>query len=245
MVTKFFPLFLVFLSAHGFLLDKTQSTSGQSGTSNQYVTTSEFYGETKTRQSEDQQLRRYVDNALAVLTSQLGQKFDALDQKYIRCDNQSVHSKANATLDRKYIDLERKYTDLDSKYTHLDCKYMDLERKYIQMQSMNNNKFYFVKNHFLTIQNKTSEISNDVNTLKQLGNIKPLQEIQTLQQDLKSVSAQTHSLTVNERARGQDFLALYNITIEQKTALNTLNITSNNQLIKLRELETNNSKQLL
>ena len=253
MATRCFPFFLVFLSAHGFLLDKTQSTNGLSGTSNQYVTASELFGETKTRQLEDQQLRRYIDNAFAVLTSQLEHKFDALDQKFIRCENQSVPSQANETLEQKYIDLERKYTDLDrkhtdldAKYTDLDRKYMDLESKYIQMQSMNNNKFYLLKSHFLTIQNKTSQISNDVNTLKQLGNSKSLQEIQTLQQQFTAVSAQVHSLTVNERVHRLDFLSLFNTTIEQQTALSALNNTgSRNQLMKLTEIQTNNSKQLL
>ncbi|CAG2246178.1 unnamed protein product [Mytilus edulis] len=227
MATKYFPLFLVFLSAHGFLLDKTQSTSGQSGTSNQYVTASEFFDETKARHLEDQQLRRYVDKALAVLTSQLEHKFDALDQKFLRGENQSVSSQVYESLEQKYTDLERKYTDLEHKYKSV------------------NNEFNLIKSHFLSVQNKTSENRNDIHTLKQLGNIKPLQEIQTLQQDLKSVSAQTHSLTVNERARSQDFLALYNITINQKSALSVLNATSREQLMKLRELETNNSKQLL
>ncbi|CAG2246176.1 unnamed protein product [Mytilus edulis] len=226
---KFFLLFLVFLTAHGFLLDKSQGTSGQSGTSNQYVTTSQFYDETKARHLEDQQLRGYVDNALAVLTSQLEQKFVTLDQKFIKCENQSVPSQA-------YESLEQKYTDLTSKYS-------DLERKYNQLQSVNN-EFNLIKSQLLSVQNKTSEISNDVNILK-LGNIKPLQEIQTLQQELESVSAKTHSLTVNERARSQDFLALYNITIKQKATLSVLNTTSGEQLMKLRELETNNSKQLL
>ncbi|XP_063448250.1 uncharacterized protein LOC134727792 [Mytilus trossulus] len=227
MATKLFPLFLVFLSSHGFLLDKTQSSSGQSGTQNQYVTASEFYGETKMRQLEDQQLRRYVDNALAMLTSQLEHKFDALDQKLISGENQSVSSQAYESIHQKYTDLERKYTDLERKYKSV------------------NNEFNLIKSQFLSIQNKTSENRNDIHTLKQLGNIKPLQEVQTLQQDLKSVSAQTHSLTVNERARSQDFLALYNITINQKSALSVLNATSREQLMKLRELETNNSKQLL
>ncbi|XP_071123138.1 uncharacterized protein [Mytilus edulis] len=72
-----------------------------------------------------------------------------------------------------------------------------------------------------------------------------MQEIKSLQQEVKAVSAQTHSLTVNERAHSQDFLALYNITIEQKAAVSALHTNSSNQLMKLRELETNHSKQLL
>lgn len=71
MATKYFPLFLVFLSADGFLLDKTQSTNTPSETSNIYVTTSDCYAGIKARHLEDQQLRHYVDKALTILTSQL------------------------------------------------------------------------------------------------------------------------------------------------------------------------------
>lgn len=82
--------------------------------------------------------------------------------------------------------------------------------------------------------------------MKQLGNSKPLQEIQTLQQQFTAISAQVQSLTVIERVHRLDFLALYNTTIEQKIALGALNITgSSNQLMKLTEIQTNNSKQLL
>ncbi|CAG2246177.1 unnamed protein product [Mytilus edulis] len=242
MATRCFPFFLVFLSAHGFLLDKTQSTSGLSGTSNQYVTASELFGETKTRQLEDQQLRRYIDNAFAVLTSQLEHKFDALDQKFIRCENQSVPSQANETLEQKYIDLERKYTDLDrkhtdldAKYTDLDRKYMDLENKYIQMQSMNNNKFYLLKSHFLTIQNKTSQISND----------KPIDKLTEIQTNNSKQLLRLGELETNTSKQLVGLGELETNTSKQLVRLGELETNTSKQLVRLAELETNTSKQLV
>ncbi|VDH98347.1 Hypothetical predicted protein [Mytilus galloprovincialis] len=224
---KFFPLFLFFLHANGFLLDNSGSTSGQSGTSNQYVTSSVFFAESKARHQGDEQLRLYVDQSLAILTSQLENKFDFVEQKLIKCENQSVHNQAYESLEQQFVDLERKY--------------VDLERKYNQLKSVNND-YNLIKHQLVSVQNKTSEISNDVLILKQLGNIKPLQEIQTLQQAVQTVSAQTQSLSVNERARSQDFLALYNMTIDSKRLIRELYVNASNQL---KDLETNSSKQLL
>ncbi|CAG2246734.1 unnamed protein product [Mytilus edulis] len=212
---------------HGFLLDKSQSISGQLGTSNQYVTSLEFLDETKVIHLESQQLRRYVDKSLAVLTSQLDNKFKFLEQKLVECENQSVPSHAYESLEQKFMELQHKYENL--------------ERKYTDIQTLNK-EYTLIKSQLVSVQNKTSELSNDVIILKQLGNIKPLQEIQTLQQAVQTVTAQTHSLSVNERARSQDFLALYNMTIDSKRVLSELNTNTSNLF---NNLETKTDKQLL
>ncbi|VDH98350.1 Hypothetical predicted protein [Mytilus galloprovincialis] len=98
-----------------------------------------------------------------------------------------------------------------------------------------------MSSEFWSFRNGTGEMSSDFKILKQLGNIKPLQEIQTLQQAVQTVSAQTHSLSVNERARSQDFLALYNMTIDSKRVMNELNISTSSHL---RNLDTKTSNQL-
>ncbi|CAC5361285.1 unnamed protein product [Mytilus coruscus] len=168
----------------------------------------------------------YVDKSLAILTSQLEQTFYTLELSFIKCENQSITSKVYESLEQKYVDLERKDEDL--------------ERKYSQLQSVNN-EFNFMKCQLVSVQNQISEISKDVIVLKQTGSIKPLQEIQTLQQAVERVSAQTHSLSVNERARSQDFLALYNMTINSKRALSKLNTNTSNHL---KNFETKTSNQL-
>lgn len=169
---------------------------------------------------------QYVDKSLAILTSQLDQKFDYLELSLIKCENQSIPSDVYESLEQKYVDLERKYEDL--------------ERKYSQMKS-NNNEFNVMKSQLVSVQNKTSEISKDVIVLRQLGNIKPLQEIQTLQLAVQTVSAKTHALSVNEHARNQDFLALYNLTLDSKRAFSELNTNTSNHL---KNFETKTSIQL-
>ncbi|CAC5361284.1 MYO18 [Mytilus coruscus] len=210
------------------MANKSQSSGGQLGTSNQYVTSLEFLDETIAIHLEGQQLRRYVDKSHAVLTSRLEHKFDFLEQKLINCENQSVPS-------------QHVYESLEQKFIDLQCKYVNLERKYTDIQTLND-EYSLIKSQLVSVQNKTSQISNDVNNLKQHGNIKPLQEIQTLQQAIQTVSAETHSLYVNERARSRDFLALYNMTIDSKRLLSELNTNTSNQL---KNLSTKTNKQII
>lgn len=165
-------MLLFFVHANGFLLDNSGSTSGQPGISNQYVTASEFEKQTLARHQENEQLRLFVNKALAVLTSQMQQNFDSLEQKLMKSENQSSASQYS---------LEQKFNDLEHKY-------MALERKYTKLQQVNI-EFILMKSQIVTLKNKTNQIYNDVLILKQLGNIKPLQEIQTLQQAVQTVSA--------------------------------------------------------
>lgn len=56
-------------------------------------------------------------------------------------------------------------------------------------------------------------------SLKQLSNIKPLQEISALQQTVQTLARQTNELGQKEQARSQDFMTLYNMTLVTKTRL--------------------------
>lgn len=56
-------------------------------------------------------------------------------------------------------------------------------------------------------------------SLKQLSNIKPLQEISALQQTVQTLARQTNELGQKEQARSQDFMTLYNMTLVTKTSL--------------------------
>ncbi|VDH98355.1 Hypothetical predicted protein [Mytilus galloprovincialis] len=117
---------------------------------------------------------------------------------------------------------------------------MELERKYTALQPVNN-EFNLMKSQLVSVQNKTSQISNDVLILKQLGSIKPLQIIQSLQTAVQTVSALTHSLSVNERTRSQDVLALYNMTIDSNRELGELTWNTSNHF---KNSETKTSNQL-
>ncbi|VDH98348.1 Hypothetical predicted protein [Mytilus galloprovincialis] len=181
--------------------------------SNEYVTASEFINETMARHLENEQLRQFVNKALPVLTSQQQHSVDSLEHKLIKCENQSNSSQDS---------LEKKLNDLEHKY-------MELERKNTQLQQVGN-EFNVMKGQLVSLENKTNQITNDVLILKQPGNIKPLHEIQALQQASQTVSAQTHYFSINERALSQDFLALPNMAIDLKLALNEITTNTSNHL---------------
>ncbi|CAG2198137.1 unnamed protein product [Mytilus edulis] len=81
------------------------------------------------------------------------------------------------------------------------------------------------------LRNKSILVDQEISNLKQLGSIQPLQEIKTLQQTVQTISAQTNSLSMKERARSQDFLALYNMTTD---SLNNLEVRTQS---KIKQLE--------
>lgn len=59
-------------------------------------------------------------------------------------------------------------------------------------------------------------MSVEVQTLQQLKTVRQLQDLNGLKLEMQSISKQTHSLAVNQQARNQDFLALYNQTTENQ-----------------------------
>lgn len=68
----------MFITADGFLLDKSQIVRCQTGTSNQYATASEISAETKATHQGKEPSRQYVDKSLVILTSKLKQRFNSL-----------------------------------------------------------------------------------------------------------------------------------------------------------------------
>lgn len=77
-----------------------------------------------------------------------------------------------------------------------------------------------------------------MSALKQLSSIKPLQEIDTLQQTVHTLTSQTNTLSQKEQARNQDFLALYNITVETKGRLTYLDSRVDRRLQELVQNQT-------
>ncbi|CAC5420839.1 unnamed protein product [Mytilus coruscus] len=73
------------------------------------------------------------------------------------------------------------------------------------------------------IENKSiddiNRVQNDLSSLKQLKAIDQLQDVHKLQNQFETIQHQVQSLTAIQSARGQDFLALYNQTLEIKSSL--------------------------
>ncbi|XP_071181360.1 coiled-coil domain-containing protein 110-like [Mytilus edulis] len=239
--------FILLASVNSFLLDNPQGNGG-TVTTNQYLTLSKFYAEMELQQKdtanahqETLKLRHDMENSFALLTTQLQQKFDRLDKKLEETERQ------NQTI----LDA----VDLKQKYTELEKKYLNLEQNFNTLKFVNNllqNKKDEMEHTLLSLQNETKNqgqelavlktkslmVDQNIKDLKHLGNIKPLQEIQTLQQEIKSLSAQTSSLNMKEQARSQDFIALYSKVRDQGT-----NSTSSimNLNLQMKTIQTNHN----
>lgn len=214
--------FILLASAYSFLLDNPQGNGGTTIT-NQYLTISKFYEEMKLQQAdttnvrqETIKLRHDTDTSLTLLTSQLQQKFDLLDKKLAEIERQNNSNSDFVNLEHKYIQLEQKY--------------LNLEQNYI------------TQGHELAmLKNKSRLLDTSIEDLKHLGSIKPLHEITTLQQKVKSISAQTSLLNMKEQARSQDLIALYS-KVQEHEATNNRSITDLST--KLNTLQTNHNASI-
>ncbi|CAG2242356.1 unnamed protein product [Mytilus edulis] len=87
------------------------------------------------------------------------------------------------------------------------------------------------------------KFSNEIETLKrkvemldQLKVIQQLQDISALQMKVDKIDSQTHSFAVNQQARNQDFLALYNLTIANGNSLKAHEIYQHNILKNMNNI---------
>ncbi|CAC5400069.1 unnamed protein product [Mytilus coruscus] len=260
-------VFPLLLSVEGFLLDKPQNVGGKTVLSGQYLTVSSYFEEKKLQQQEmlrqrqdTDKLRHDMDQNLALLASQLQQKFDILDQN--RVDEVKLNKTKEDLLlytEQKYQTLEQKHNDLKQEHSKLLKKYSVLENEIIAItnktkqaeekdvhQEIFNNgidmRIRIQGEELNTIINKSLEVEKEVLSLKQLANIKPLNAINAIQQTVNTLKSQTNSLRVNEQARSQDFLALFNMTVDTKQ---TLVEFSSNVNSKIQELGHNQTGSLV
>lgn len=219
-------LILCFLErVFGFLLDNNvASTGGTVPSNNQYLTVSEFYEEKKEQRHmttelrhDTDQLRNDMEKTFALMTSQFKKQLETLQLN--SCSHNQSSQNVN-TLEQKYMDLEQHYRDLEANNSKLRNEFTDLLMKYkTQEQEL---KFLRIKTEtkFASQENLTAEFGKEISDLKQLKNLQPLQDLIHIKQQLQSVASETHSLSVNERARSQDFLALYNKTVNIEETTN-------------------------
>ncbi|VDI63419.1 Hypothetical predicted protein [Mytilus galloprovincialis] len=206
--------FILLASVNSFLLDNHLGNVG-SLTTNQYLTLSKFLEETKLQHQETTKLRHDMDNSLAVLTNQLHQKFELLDKKLAEIERQNTTIPVDANFEQKYIQLEKKYLNLEQKY---DTQEQELAR----------------------LRNKSLLVDQNIEDLRHLGSIKPLQDLQTLQKKVKYISAQTSSLNMKEQARGQDLIALFN-RVQEQGANSTISISNLRTQLKTSQMNHNTS----
>ncbi|CAG2190467.1 unnamed protein product [Mytilus edulis] len=83
------------------------------------------------------------------------------------------------------------------------------------------------------IKNRSLQVEKDVLSFKTVGKHQTLTAINVMQQTVNTLTSQTNSLRVNEQARSQDFLALFNMTVDTKNNLAEFSKTVNSQIQEL------------
>lgn len=250
----FYFIFLPFV--HGFLLNNQQSNGSQTLPTNQYMTLSKFYEEEKRLQQDTSSLRQNLlletttlrhdmDNSLALLTTQLQQKFDLLDKKLADIEKKNESYQDSSILEKKYEALEKNYNNLKKENMELQNKCSRVETKLLLIINKVKNldeqqtglcncaktNLSIQDKELEELRNKSNLVDQEMSYLKQLVSLQPLQEIKTLQQTVQLISAQTNSLSKKESARSQDYLTLYNMTTN---SLNELDVRTNS---KIKQLE--------
>ncbi|CAC5417852.1 unnamed protein product [Mytilus coruscus] len=199
---RFFTyMFTVFVATTGFLLESNFPNNGtiSSGTNKQFLTIAEFYETKKNQQHEHDELAHKIelmrhdnDKTLTLLTSQIQNKLSTLE-----------HAVSKISAINKTDSFEQKYRELIANHTELQKQFDSLRTEYTSLA-----------NEQMVTQNKVKSLEEKMKSMGELKAVQQLQELTNLKDKVHTIESQTHSLAVHEQARSQDFLALYNHTIE-------------------------------
>ncbi|CAG2212595.1 unnamed protein product [Mytilus edulis] len=112
-----------------------------------------------------------------------------------------------ATIDKK----TNSTVDIFEKYLNLEKKYEVVLRKQVQLQDDLN-----------ISRNRTTELEKEIESLKHIQTINQLQTLSSLQQEIQTLQQDVNSLTTTSQARGQDLTAIYSDVVQNKHKLITL-----------------------
>lgn len=191
----------IFSCIHGFLLENGNPPNGQD---KGYLTLSQFI-------DERDQLDHQVEQRFSVMSTQLTQKFRELEQKII--DNSS-NNETMRIMEQAMEGLTRNYTLLLSQYEALKSDHEALKQTCSENVAQ-------IKNETRRIQEKMADFQN-------LNSMKPLQEIRNLEQEVHQLSVATTAFSAKEKARTDDFLALYNQTLNIMRIQRSMKTMQNN-----------------
>lgn len=195
MYRSVYLLLLPYLSA--FLLEpnnQQNATGGKLMSDNHYLTITRFLEAQQEQHRDTEKLHKTMDDTISVLASQIQSKFADLERKLIN------NVKKNETC-RGVHDLEKKMTELENNYTTVLYELQIAKDENANM-----------KHRFSLLINETYRVDERVKQVEQLKSVQSLQDLQTIHHQIHSINAQTLSLSQNQFARNQDFLALYNQT---------------------------------
>ncbi|CAC5425200.1 unnamed protein product [Mytilus coruscus] len=145
-----------------------------------------------------------------VLIAELKTKLQNMENKTNKLD-QSVQNLTmeNSVLHQSYSGLQNENLIIRRNYSILQQHYSIIQQNYSTLQV----DYDDLKNKLTAHDKKSAEMATEIMALKQLKAINQLQDINTLQTDTQTLKHQVLTLTTNQAARGQDFLALYNQTL--------------------------------
>ncbi|CAG2255710.1 unnamed protein product [Mytilus edulis] len=172
------------------------------------------------------------DKTLALLTSQIQQKLLSIE------NTQQVNGRTNDTNELK--ELKQIITGLGNNNTQLQQNFTRTLMKCTVMET-----------GLHELRNTTAKLGKVVENLQKLKSIQQLQNLNGLIQEVQRISSRAHTLDVNQQARNQDFLALYNQTIINQNKLKSLGqkheANKNETLTLLQNMKTkqNRSRAIL
>ncbi|CAC5406330.1 unnamed protein product [Mytilus coruscus] len=232
-----FPVLLLLIqNVHGFLLDGPTNGGKQTTANSQFLTETEFLQAKNLLKQNTDDLRHDMDKTFALMTSQLKSKFDLVETKLAEVDKRNETNNDCVSME-KYIALEQKLTIVEQKLTNV-------QRENDQIKQKNT----IVENELLSLKNNSTKQDTKIEELQNLGAIKPLQEFSALRQSVHLNTDKIHSLSMNEQARSQDFLALYNRTTATGKKVTEMETNMNNVILQLKHNQTmtmNDMKQSL
>lgn len=203
----------------GFLLGPNYGGHGTTMASAQYPTLYEFYTVKNTLQDGIDDLRNDMDKKLTLLMSQLKLMSSPMPSQAPTdniCGNET----------QKIDNLDQKYQELVLNHTTLQQKFDILQRQYRRQE-----------NELVSLRNTTNKHGKQMAEMMKLHT--QTINLNTVQQQIKSVSSQTNTLALNQQARNNDFLALYNLTIYARSLI--LELGSNMSAI-INNLESNHNR---
>ena len=120
--------------------------------------------------------------------------------------------------------------DLLSKYRQLEQNSADLRNHFKTLQ----NKYNEQQAEMMVLKNKTYLVEHKLAALEKLTTVNQLQSLATLRKKVQTVDSSVMSLLRQEKARDQDFLALYNIMTQSRSQLGDLD---RRKLVEFQYLE--------
>lgn len=191
-----------------FLLEDKTTAPSNGMSDNHYIALMELL-------AEEIKARKHLEVAVTQLHSEVVVKTSNISGSREQTQMIAELTKKLQDMDNKTIVLEKSVKELKTEKTVLQNSLSVIEQKYTVLQQ-NYSKLHLDYEHMVQKQlahdNQFSKIMTELSVLKQLKTINQLQDVHTLKTDTETLKRQVHSLTTNQAARGQDFLALYNQT---------------------------------